>query len=86
MGKCLPVRCNLSFTELPIQCTVEDVGKLLSVPRLAVLVSVAHFFRSGLIEEKCNKARDNWEVLELLPWLPTFVASRFVAVGEGTTV
>ena len=86
MGKCLSICRDLSFTKLPIQHAVKDIGNTLGVPRLAVAVSVAHFFGSGLIEEECDKARYNRQVLEHLPWQPVFIASRFVAVGEGTPV
>lgn len=86
MGECLTICSDLSFTELLIQCTVKDIGNTLGGPCLAVLVSVGHFFCGGLIEEKCNEARYDWYVLEPLPWSSTFIASRFVAVREGTAV
>ena len=86
MGKCLSVCGNLLFAELPIQCAVEDIGNILHVPRLAVLVPVVQFFCGGLIEEERNEVRDNRQVLELLLWLTSFVVSRFVAVGEWTTI
>ena len=59
VGKCLAVHGHLLFAELPIKCTVEDVGNLLGVPCLAILVSIADFFRSGLVEEECDEARYN---------------------------
>ena len=60
MGKCLSICSNLLFAELLIQHAIENISNLLGVPRLAVLVSVVHFFGSGLVEEECNKAWDNW--------------------------
>ena len=60
MGKCLSVCSNLLFAELLIQHAIKNVGNLLGVPQLTVLVSVVHFFGSGLVEEECNKAQDNW--------------------------
>ena len=86
MGERLAIRSNLLFTELLVQRTIKDVGKILGGPCLAVPVSVGHFFSGGLIEEKCDEVRYNQQILKHLPWLPAFVTSRFVAVREGTTI
>jgi len=60
MGKCLAIRGNLLFTELPIKCTIEDISDLLGISCLAVLVSVANLLRGGLVEKECDKARYDW--------------------------
>ena len=86
MRECLAIHGDFSFAKLPIEHTIENIGNLLGVPRLAILVPVADFFCCGLVEEQCNKAGYNWQVLKLLSWLPTFVVSRFVAVGERATI
>ena len=59
-GECLAIRGHLLFAELLIQPAIEDIGNLLAVPCLAVLVSVAHFFCSGLVEEEGDKVWYDW--------------------------